>query len=268
MASDLTPSSQRVEKWFKQWPPSRIRFASQDPNSVSFRIMKGDEGPEKLMEAVHKLLKVSGPRPIKGVRSGFAVPFGAWKSSFFSNGLKWSYNEPCLRFGLVFLKGSKNWVKTETFLRSILPKVFKKPDRWGLLAFVGLFIRLIFLFKGYIGFNSDEALRCLYVKSWMTGDLKDFVSHEDIAGLRFLLGCVFYFLTGGWAFFGLASIFLSSVTSLLWISWIYQKILKTSRLGHGSGLCLSPGFDRLLWPASGEAAGNLFLGGADGSLFR
>ncbi len=54
---DLTPPAERVAKWFKQWPPARIRFSSQDPNSVSFRVMKGDEGPEKQMEAVGKLLK-------------------------------------------------------------------------------------------------------------------------------------------------------------------------------------------------------------------
>ncbi len=54
--SDLTPEPAKVEKWFKQWPPARIRFSPQDPNSVSFRVMKGDEGPEKQMEAVQKLL--------------------------------------------------------------------------------------------------------------------------------------------------------------------------------------------------------------------
>ena len=54
---DLTPPADRVAKWFKQWPPSRLRFSPQDPNSVSFRVMKGDEGPEKRMEAVEKLLK-------------------------------------------------------------------------------------------------------------------------------------------------------------------------------------------------------------------
>jgi transcription-repair coupling factor (superfamily II helicase) len=57
---DLTPPPDRVEKWFKQWPPTRIRFSPQDPNSVSFRVMKGDEGPEKQMEAVQKLLKEIG----------------------------------------------------------------------------------------------------------------------------------------------------------------------------------------------------------------
>jgi transcription-repair coupling factor (superfamily II helicase) len=54
---DLTPSPEKIEKWFEQWPPARIRFSSQDPNSVSFRVMKGDEGPEKQMDAVQKLLK-------------------------------------------------------------------------------------------------------------------------------------------------------------------------------------------------------------------
>ncbi len=49
-----------AEKWFKQWPPARIRFSSQDANSVSFRVMKGDEGPEKQMEAVGRLLEGLG----------------------------------------------------------------------------------------------------------------------------------------------------------------------------------------------------------------
>jgi len=57
---DLTPASEKVEKWFKQWPPSRIRFSSQDPNSVSFRVMKGDEGSEKQMDAVQKLFNDLG----------------------------------------------------------------------------------------------------------------------------------------------------------------------------------------------------------------
>ena len=58
---DLTPSAEKVAKWFKQWPPSRIRFAPQDPNSVSFRVMKGDEGQEKQMAAVQKLLADLSP---------------------------------------------------------------------------------------------------------------------------------------------------------------------------------------------------------------
>lgn len=57
---DLTPAPEKVDKWFKQWPPSRIRFSPQDPNAVSFRVMKGDEGPEKQMEAVQKLFQDLG----------------------------------------------------------------------------------------------------------------------------------------------------------------------------------------------------------------
>jgi hypothetical protein len=54
--------SERSEsKGFKRWPASRIRFSPQDPNSVSFRVMKGDEGPEKQMEAVQKLLADLSP---------------------------------------------------------------------------------------------------------------------------------------------------------------------------------------------------------------
>ena len=58
---DLTPPAERIEGWMKKWPPTRIRFAPQDPNSVSFRVMKGDEGPEKQMEAVERLLKELSP---------------------------------------------------------------------------------------------------------------------------------------------------------------------------------------------------------------
>ena len=58
---DLTPPAEKVAGWFKQWPPTRIRFAPQDPNSVSFRVMKGDEVPEKQLEAVQKLLKELSP---------------------------------------------------------------------------------------------------------------------------------------------------------------------------------------------------------------
>jgi transcription-repair coupling factor (superfamily II helicase) len=50
------PSPERVAQWVKTWPPSRIRFSSQDPDTVSFRVSKGDEGPQKGMEAVADLL--------------------------------------------------------------------------------------------------------------------------------------------------------------------------------------------------------------------
>jgi transcription-repair coupling factor (superfamily II helicase) len=57
---DLTPAPEKVEKWIKQWPPSRIRFSSQEPNAISCRVMKGDEGPEKQMNAVEKLFQDLG----------------------------------------------------------------------------------------------------------------------------------------------------------------------------------------------------------------
>ena len=57
---EFAPPTERVEKWFKVWPPSRIRFSPQSPHAVSFRVMKGDEGPVKMMEAVQKLLKDVG----------------------------------------------------------------------------------------------------------------------------------------------------------------------------------------------------------------
>ena len=54
------PTAEKVQKWFKEWPPARIRFSSQDLNSVSFRVMKGDEGSEKMMEAAGRLLEGLG----------------------------------------------------------------------------------------------------------------------------------------------------------------------------------------------------------------
>ncbi len=57
---DRAPSQERVDKWFKTWPPSRIRFSSKEPHSVSFRVMKGDEDQEARLLAVDKLLKNLG----------------------------------------------------------------------------------------------------------------------------------------------------------------------------------------------------------------
>jgi len=54
------PDAERVARWMKDWPPARIRFSSQDPNTVSFRVRKGDEGPEKGLEAVSGLLERLG----------------------------------------------------------------------------------------------------------------------------------------------------------------------------------------------------------------
>jgi transcription-repair coupling factor (superfamily II helicase) len=51
-----SPDPARVQKWFKQYP-SRIRFSPQDPNTVSFRVAKGDETQEKRLAAVENLLK-------------------------------------------------------------------------------------------------------------------------------------------------------------------------------------------------------------------
>ncbi len=52
-----SPDPARVQKWFKQYPPSRIRFSPQDPNTVSFRVAKGDETQEQRLAAVERLLK-------------------------------------------------------------------------------------------------------------------------------------------------------------------------------------------------------------------
>ncbi len=57
---EKAPSPERVDKWFKMWPPSRIRFSSKEPHSVSFRVMKGDESQEARLQAVDKLLKNLG----------------------------------------------------------------------------------------------------------------------------------------------------------------------------------------------------------------
>ncbi len=54
---DLAPTPEVVQKWMKQWPPTRIRFSSQDPNSISFRVAKGEEAQEARLASVEKLLK-------------------------------------------------------------------------------------------------------------------------------------------------------------------------------------------------------------------
>ncbi|HVM32641.1 MAG TPA: transcription-repair coupling factor [bacterium] len=53
---DLAPSPEKVQKWMKQWPPTRIRFSAQDAHSISFRVSKGEEGPEGRLQSVQKLL--------------------------------------------------------------------------------------------------------------------------------------------------------------------------------------------------------------------
>jgi len=57
---DLAPPPEKVGEWVKKWPPTRIRFSSQDPHTVSFRVSKGDEAPEARLEAIQKLLRDIG----------------------------------------------------------------------------------------------------------------------------------------------------------------------------------------------------------------
>ncbi len=57
---DLSPTAEKIQKWMKHWPPARLRFDPRDPNAISFRIMKGDESPEKRMEAAQRLLEDLG----------------------------------------------------------------------------------------------------------------------------------------------------------------------------------------------------------------
>jgi transcription-repair coupling factor (superfamily II helicase) len=58
---DLKPGAEKVAKWLKKWPPTRIRFSPKDPNTVSFRVMKEESGPEKQMAAVQELLRSLAP---------------------------------------------------------------------------------------------------------------------------------------------------------------------------------------------------------------
>ncbi len=50
------PEPPRVALWVKKYPPARLRFSPKDPNTVSFRVCKGDEPPEKRLEAAKRLL--------------------------------------------------------------------------------------------------------------------------------------------------------------------------------------------------------------------
>ncbi|MGH7738595.1 MAG: transcription-repair coupling factor, partial [bacterium] len=58
---DLAPAPAQVEKWMKQWPPTRIRFSPNDARSISFRVSKGEEGPEGRLATVQNLLKDLAP---------------------------------------------------------------------------------------------------------------------------------------------------------------------------------------------------------------
>jgi transcription-repair coupling factor (superfamily II helicase) len=58
---EMAPASAQIEKWMKQWPPTRIRFSPNDAHSISFRVSKGEEGPEGRLASVQKLLKDLAP---------------------------------------------------------------------------------------------------------------------------------------------------------------------------------------------------------------
>jgi transcription-repair coupling factor (superfamily II helicase) len=53
---ERTPEPSRVSGWMRKYPPTRIRFSPKDPQTVMFRVAKGDEPGEKRLEAVRKLL--------------------------------------------------------------------------------------------------------------------------------------------------------------------------------------------------------------------
>jgi transcription-repair coupling factor (superfamily II helicase) len=54
---DRTPATNQVAVWMKKIPPARIRFSPKDPQTVSFRVAKGDEPPGKRLEAAGLLLR-------------------------------------------------------------------------------------------------------------------------------------------------------------------------------------------------------------------
>jgi transcription-repair coupling factor (superfamily II helicase) len=53
---DRTPEPAKVALWMKRYPPTRLRFSPKDPQTVMFRVAKGDEPAEVRLEAVRKLL--------------------------------------------------------------------------------------------------------------------------------------------------------------------------------------------------------------------
>jgi len=52
-----TPEPGTVAAWMKRTPPSRLRFDARNPNTVSFRIIRGNEPDEARLDAVGKLLR-------------------------------------------------------------------------------------------------------------------------------------------------------------------------------------------------------------------
>jgi transcription-repair coupling factor (superfamily II helicase) len=53
---DRTPEPARVSVWMKKYPPTRIRFSPKDPQTVLFRVAKGDEPADQRLEALRRLL--------------------------------------------------------------------------------------------------------------------------------------------------------------------------------------------------------------------
>lgn len=53
---ERTPAQAEVAKWMKRYPPTRLRFSPKDPQTVMFRVAKGDEDADFRLEAVRKLL--------------------------------------------------------------------------------------------------------------------------------------------------------------------------------------------------------------------
>jgi len=53
---ERVPAPTEVAKWMKRYPPTRLRFSPKDPQTVMFRVAKGDEDADFRLEAVRKLL--------------------------------------------------------------------------------------------------------------------------------------------------------------------------------------------------------------------
>ena len=95
------------------------------------------------------------------------------------------------------------------------------------MALLGLGVRLAFVLKGNIAFNSDEVYGSDYIKGLVTGDAGDCTYQPVFEGIRKWIGCLFYALTNGWVGFGaLTGIFITTFFSILWVLWVHQKISK------------------------------------------
>ena len=116
------------------------------------------------------------------------------------------------------------------------------PAVWWFLAVIGLSIRLAFVFKGNIAFNSDEAASCLWIKRHMAERVSLLVPPlADFKGLRLWVGSLFYLLSGGWDYFGsLAAIFITSLFSIFWVFWVRQRVSEEAALATALALALPP----------------------------